>query len=86
MGFSRSELTEYINEDRKTLEEQEALYGRGESRRLFSMCLDCLERDYDLFSVCFEECWSMTTICKTTAISVLQVRVLLVSEGKYDFW
>ena len=53
-GFSKTELRKCIEEDRKILEEQEALYGMGDSRRLYSACLDRLECDIDVFLVCFE--------------------------------
>ena len=55
MGFSKASLKEYIDEDRQTLEEQDSLYGKGDSRHLYSECLSCLECDIGLFSVCFEE-------------------------------
>lgn len=52
LGLSNSELQKYITEDRETLRSQEALYGDGESRRLYLQCLNVLERDLHASIVC----------------------------------
>lgn len=52
LGLSNNELQQYISEDRETLRSQEALYGGGESRRLYLQCLNVLERDLHASIVC----------------------------------
>lgn len=52
LGLPNNELQQYISEDRETLRSQEALYGGGESRRLYLQCLNVIERDLHISAVC----------------------------------